>query len=479
MPGILLSPPLAGDVDGDGLPEAIVIAAYELRVLEVTPGGFVTRWSATVNDDSRANSAATFDFDGDGAAEIVYHDAEQWYIFDGRTGAVLTPFLPFVSATTIETPVIADLDHDCAAEIIISGCQGGIPAISPQRVIVYECAPSRAARPMWNEYGYHVTNVNDDGSIPRVETAPWLAQNSWTGQVASGGGLVAEAGPPIAICGQAPVTLDGSASSTCATSTTQYRWLEGAAIACDWSGSPVCMVLPAGSPATYTLEVECAGLAGCTATDQVTVTTVVPPAAAAGPDRVACVGSTPLLDGSASLPGGCAGGLLFEWRQGAIVLRPADPDPTWTPPTSAPGTTSYTLAVTCAAAPSCAGVDDLVLTVRICVLAVRFGQVDAVRGGGGMAITFRTLLEENTLGFLVERAARREGPFAALAEPIAARGEGFPYRRLDPGAPPSGEVWYRVVELTADGRGDESWPVLARAEEPARSGRRRGTRAGR
>src|SRR4029079_1767879 len=30
-------------------------------------------------------------------------------------------------------------------------------------------------RRIWNQHSYHVTNVNEDGTIPRVETPHWLA----------------------------------------------------------------------------------------------------------------------------------------------------------------------------------------------------------------------------------------------------------------------------------------------------------------
>ena len=36
---------------------------------------------------------------------------------------------------------------------------------------------------------YHVTNINDDGTVPQFETPPWKAQNTWLGQVATGVGI--------------------------------------------------------------------------------------------------------------------------------------------------------------------------------------------------------------------------------------------------------------------------------------------------
>jgi subtilase family serine protease len=42
------------------------------------------------------------------------------------------------------------------------------------------------ARSIWNEPSYHVTNVNDDGSIPRYEAPSWLLNNTYRTQAAIG-----------------------------------------------------------------------------------------------------------------------------------------------------------------------------------------------------------------------------------------------------------------------------------------------------
>lgn len=274
----VISQPLVADVDGDGAPELIVTDGLELLALDWTGSSFAVKWRVSVDDPTRFNSASAYDFDGDGAAEVIYHDQNNWYIFDGRTGAE-EHRVPFISATIIESPVIANIDDDCNPEILISGCQGGpaVPPGSPNAVVAYECIGAMPARPIWNQFQYHVTNVGDDGGIPRVEAPSWAAANDWLSQAPGPGGPTADAGPPITICAGDRATLSGSASIPCPFSILLYRWLEGPSEICPWATASTCDVMPVSST-TYTIQVRCvAGPDPCVPTDVALVTVNVLP----------------------------------------------------------------------------------------------------------------------------------------------------------------------------------------------------------
>ena len=265
-----LAQPVVADFDGDGDPEVLAIDRARIQAVSWTGSGFTLDWDRVVDDPSGATAASAFDFDGDGDAEIVYHDHVGWSILDGASGGELWTS-PLPSATGIEAPVIADVDGDCVAEVVITGCAATGPG---NRLEVWQCDAARTPRPLWNQYAYHVTNIDDDGTIPAVENASWQRGNSWLGQTEAGATAVtADAGPDVTVCEGQTVTLDGSASRGCATPT--YRWLDGALELCA-STSPLCDVTPSSST-VYTVEVSCGAAACATGSDRDTVTVTVEP----------------------------------------------------------------------------------------------------------------------------------------------------------------------------------------------------------
>ena len=46
------------------------------------------------------------------------------------------------------------------------------------------------ARRIWNQHTYHVTNVNEDGTIPDVEPASWQLLNTYRTNAQIEGGVV-------------------------------------------------------------------------------------------------------------------------------------------------------------------------------------------------------------------------------------------------------------------------------------------------
>ena len=73
-----------GDLDGDGFPEIVVAATNLVYVFE---HDLTYKWSQSANDQTGASGPTTFDFEGDGRAEVVYADEGNVYIWDGINGA--------------------------------------------------------------------------------------------------------------------------------------------------------------------------------------------------------------------------------------------------------------------------------------------------------------------------------------------------------------------------------------------------------
>ncbi len=120
-------PVTIGDFDNDGLPEIGIASkglfgVYDPRCKAVDVDGCADkyvlweRWSQ--DKSSGATGSSLFDFDGDGQTEAVYADECFTRVYDGKTGEVLFSTRRS-SSTSIEAPVIADIDNDGSAEILM------------------------------------------------------------------------------------------------------------------------------------------------------------------------------------------------------------------------------------------------------------------------------------------------------------------------------------------------------------------------
>ncbi len=208
--------PTVADFDGDHHPEIGVAQANRYAVVkpDFAAGALRVLWSAVNHDLSSSVTGSTvFDFEGDGAAEVLYADECFVWVFDGHTGAVRWAGLT-TSFTGTEASVVADVDGDGHAEIvsISNGADPGpmgwrcneapwnAPDPSTGRPAWVSPAGARAyrgvrvfrdharswvgTRPLWNQHTYHVTNVclaGDgvcaagawDGQIPVHEVRNW------------------------------------------------------------------------------------------------------------------------------------------------------------------------------------------------------------------------------------------------------------------------------------------------------------------
>ena len=184
LTGGTIGPPTIADFNNDGRPE-IGVAGNGVYMVVDESGN--TLWSRQTYDYSSGfTGSAVFDFEGDGAAEVVYADENDVWVFNGINGEVKMVESRHSSATCSEYPAIADVDNDGHAEIIFasgaySGNERGISVIGDSN------DSWRAGTRSWNQHAYYLTNVDEDGSIPAYPDTNWSSYNTFrSGDLSAG-----------------------------------------------------------------------------------------------------------------------------------------------------------------------------------------------------------------------------------------------------------------------------------------------------
>lgn len=165
-----------GNFDGDAAIEIGVATATHYLVYE---RDLSLKWAIDIDDDSDGHiGGVVFNFNGDREPEVVIADKSSLRVVNGATGNEIFS-LPHSSHTLNEYPVVADVDGDGRSEILV--VSNTVSGQGEGGVTVYEgiddnWAPTRS---IWNQYGYSVDNVNDDGTIPRLSDRGWLTHKGY------------------------------------------------------------------------------------------------------------------------------------------------------------------------------------------------------------------------------------------------------------------------------------------------------------
>ena len=170
-------PPCVADFDGDEQAEIAWASSSRFNVYELD--GTVL-WTQSIVDASGLAGCAGYDVDGDGAYEVIYADERQLYIFDGSTGAIRFVQPGHASGTIFEYPVIADVDNDDSAEIVFvsnnfrSGLSDGWAGVT---ALGHSGDGWARSGPTWNIHDFAVTNIEQNGRVPRLPEPAWQVYN--------------------------------------------------------------------------------------------------------------------------------------------------------------------------------------------------------------------------------------------------------------------------------------------------------------
>lgn len=176
-------PAVIHDFDGDGHADFAAATCNNYTVYTIDGASITPKWTnPNIQDLSGLATATAFDFLGSGSAEAMYADETTVWGLDGKTGSTVFQ-APRQSGTLIEFPIVADIDNDGSADVayVSNFVEGSPPAPGQHSLIVMQDAMKRwiPARRIWNQYSYHVTNVREDGTIPKVMKNNWQQLNTF------------------------------------------------------------------------------------------------------------------------------------------------------------------------------------------------------------------------------------------------------------------------------------------------------------
>lgn len=176
--------PYVGDLDGNGYPD------FAFAVNDAAIGMISYQYDNTKNGNilvgkNKPEFAETagftmFDFNQDGKSEIVYRGNKEFYIVDGITLENLSTPMTSYSGTITEYPIVADVDGDGQAEIILTrsiyNWHGG-QTNATGLLSIYKSGdgtnnPWAPARKVWNQWSYNAANINEDLTVPQYQINP-------------------------------------------------------------------------------------------------------------------------------------------------------------------------------------------------------------------------------------------------------------------------------------------------------------------
>jgi hypothetical protein len=169
-----------GDANGDGKLDLAFVAGNQLYTITTTAPGtnLIDLWAQprTINDSrSGVLTVTIYDFDNDGKPEMVYRDSQEVVVIDGATGTTKLWASPCQSHTYTEGPIIADMNGDGATDIGVTCNKSNSfnindpiqqQALGEIRMYFSTGNEWLPTRQVWNQPGYHVTNINDDLTLP-------------------------------------------------------------------------------------------------------------------------------------------------------------------------------------------------------------------------------------------------------------------------------------------------------------------------
>jgi hypothetical protein len=173
-------PPTIANFDTDPNPEIAFAGGFAYVIFE--HDGTRKWWYETQDRSSRSTGSSIFDFEGDGVAEVLYNDELRMRVFRGPDGTILHDQCN-TSGTLKEYPIVVDVDNDDHAEVVLMEnnyafrtCADGTASRTGIHVFGHPRNEWVRTRRIWNQHTYHVTNIEEDGTVPSAEAPNWTTE---------------------------------------------------------------------------------------------------------------------------------------------------------------------------------------------------------------------------------------------------------------------------------------------------------------
>jgi hypothetical protein len=175
--------PAIADLDGDNKPEiAVVVDNDYIYAFNGEDGSLLWKTEALNMQPWRTGDLVITDLNADGLLEVVGMSQRKAIVLvDGKTGEVIINTDVNIEFTST-SPVVADVDNDKHAEILIPSGDADNSDYKGRLIIFGDDTHWHECRKVWNHISYYMTNI-DAELLPTTDFTPWLTHNTWRAQL--------------------------------------------------------------------------------------------------------------------------------------------------------------------------------------------------------------------------------------------------------------------------------------------------------